>query len=223
MTDIHRRVVRAPVNPLDKSTVVSIYPVDLDERKPTISPGDFKLKAGSFEKPSTLVVGSSSWWREIDENQPLLEIPVSSVQVADSIVKDYCNGLFMCDMDGSMPGIFFVPGEWDLIRLVTEKKALLETARRKQNNFWDQLITIADSLWSRTNGNPLAISDLMRLGARERGKVDKPWMSNFIPSVSLENCPACGSLINKQFPVCSVCKTIINMDMFNKLGLKLAQ
>ena len=105
LNQANRRTIRAPVNPLDKSTVISILPKPISERKATIQPGMFELPPGTFENPSILVVGTSSWWREVDENQPLLEIPVSSVQVADSIVRDYCNGLLACDMAEKMPGI----------------------------------------------------------------------------------------------------------------------
>ena len=55
-----RRTVRATPNPMDKSTVVSIYPKELNEIKPTIMPGRFRLEPGTYEKPSILVVGSSS-------------------------------------------------------------------------------------------------------------------------------------------------------------------
>src|SRR6187200_2386767 len=93
INQVNRRTIRAPVNSLDKSTVVSILPKRIYETKITIQPGVFEIAPGSMEHPSVLVVGASSWWREVDVDQPLLEIPVSSIQVADSIVKDYCNGL----------------------------------------------------------------------------------------------------------------------------------
>src|SRR5687768_8340890 len=93
-----RKTIRAAVNPLDKCTVVSIFPKEVNETKPTIQPGFFHVDAGSYEHPSLLVVGPSSWWREFDENQPLTEIPQSSVIVANSIVRDFCIGIPMCDM-----------------------------------------------------------------------------------------------------------------------------
>src|SRR5690606_5117854 len=108
-----RRTIRGPVNPMDKSTIVSIYPKEIDETKCTITPGRFIIPPGSYVRPSTLVVGPSSWWREIDEEQPLLEIPVSSIQLADSVLKDYCNGILGCNMADAMPGLFYVPGEYD--------------------------------------------------------------------------------------------------------------
>jgi hypothetical protein len=110
-----RRTIRAESNPLDKSTVVSIYPRELVERKPTIQPGIFTIPAGSIEKPTLVVVGPSSWWRDIDIEQPLLEIVNGSVQVANSIVVDYCNGLLGCNMRDTMPGLFWVPGEFKTV------------------------------------------------------------------------------------------------------------
>ena len=121
-----KKTIRAPVNPLDKSTIVSIYPKEINERNHTIQPGVFQIPPGSYDRPSILVVSSSSWWREIDEDQPLLEIPVSSIQVADSVVRDYCIGLLGCNMADIMPGIFYIPGEWTVERIKKEHQPLLQ-------------------------------------------------------------------------------------------------
>jgi hypothetical protein len=212
----HRRTIRGPVNPLDKSTIVSIFPKEIEERKPTIQPGIFKIPAGSYENPAILVVGPSSWWRDIDEEQPLLEIPVSSIQIADSVVKDYCNGILACNMDTHMPGMFYVPGSQQDSKGVVDHKATLEwikknfkaeldAAKVRQNNWYSLLLRLADSLWARSNGNPLAIADDMRLAAKElqqEGKKD--WMKDF-QMVDMVRCKACGTLKNPQFPVCAAC------------------
>src|SRR5215813_5850728 len=123
---ILRRTQRAPVNPMDRATVISIYPMPLMEKKCTLQPGFFQVPAGSFDNPSTLIVGPSSWWREIDVEQPLLEIPVASILVADSIVRDYCVGLLGCNMGDAMPGLFYIPGEITVKDLKTTHKNLLD-------------------------------------------------------------------------------------------------
>jgi hypothetical protein len=216
--NIHKRTIRANVNPLDKSTVVSIFPRQIIEFKPTIQPGRFQLEAGTYHNPSILVVGSSSWWRDIDEDQPLLEIPVSSVQVADSIVRDYCNGLLACDMNESTPGLFFIPGEQTLEQIKRDHKDKLDLYARKQKNWYESLIRLADALWARSNGNPLSISDHMRLAAQELQLKEKTWMGDF-NTLQLTNCPACGTLRNNNFPVCSNCKTVLDKAKFKELGL----
>lgn len=222
MSDIKRRTIRAPINPLDKSTVVSIYPKYILERKPTIQPGLFEIQPGSFEKPSILVVTSSSWWKEIDENQPLLEIAQSSIQVADSIVKDYCNGILACDMGENMPGLFYVPGAHTVPEIKAKHMKELEAANIKQKNWFSALVRMADALWSRSNGNPLTISDDMKLAARELNLVNKEWLKDSI-AAELVRCNACGHLKNPLYPVCSNCKAISDPAKAKELGLVFAQ
>lgn len=218
LSDIKRRTIRAPVNPLDKSTIVSIFPKLIEERKHTIQPGIFVIQPGSFSSPSVLVVGPSSWWKEIDENQPLLEIPHSSIQIADSIVKDYCNGIFACDMAQNMPGLFYIPGAWSVDEIRKQHSAELNTANFRQRNWFTVLVKMADALWSRSNGNPLSISDEMKLAARELNLVNKEWLKDS-QSMELERCKACGHLKNPDYPVCANCKNITNVAMATELGL----
>lgn len=225
--DVNRRTIRAPVNPMDKTTVVSIFPKLIDERKHTIQPGRFVIAPGNYENPSILVVGPSSWWREIDYQQPLLEIPNGSVQVADSIVKDYCNGLLACDLGTSMPGLFYIPGEFTIVKLKTDPlikenfQGYLDVAAGKQRNWYTELVKMADSLWARTNGSPLCISDDMRLAARELNLTGKDWMKDFTMLQQIR-CAACGSPRNPLYPVCPSCKAI---DQTNPLAktLKFAE
>jgi hypothetical protein len=176
------------------------------ETKYTIQPGEFIIPPGTYTNPSFLTVGSSSWWRDIDPEQPLLEIPVSSIQVADSIVKDYCNGYIGCDMGESMPGLFFIPGEVNLKKLTTEYKPMLDRAKQKQDNWFGALVRIADMLWARTNGNPLSIMDDMRLAAKELGK-EKEWAKDY-KAAELIRCFACGNMRNPLYPVCVHCKAV---------------
>lgn len=223
MSDIKRRTIPAPVNPLDKSTVVSICPKHVPpEIKPTIQPGVFQIPYGTYENPGVLVVGPSSWWKELDENQPLLEIPQSSIVIADSVVKDWANGIYGCDMGEHMPGLFYIPGEWTVERVKQEKKAELDEANRKQRNWFSFLVKVADSMWARTNGNSLAISDDMRLAARELNLVNKEWLID-AQVTELVRCVACGHLKNPAYPVCSNCKAISDPAKAKELGLVFAQ
>ncbi len=217
-----RRTVRADVNPMDKSTVVSIYPVAIDEKKPTIFPGRFIIPAGSYEKPATLIVGPSSWWRELGEDEPLLEIPQSSILIADSIVRDYANGLIECNMNDVMPGLFFVPGEVNVkeLTVVPKYKNLLDKARDNQNRWWKKLVENADVLWARTNGNPLAISDDARIAARQL-KLEKPWEKDNV-TLELVPCVACGQRNNSSVVICPNCKVVLNQAKFKELGLSFA-
>jgi len=207
---------------MDKSTVVSIIPKRILERKATITPGFFELLPGTYENPAILVVGSSSWWREVDADQPLLEIPVSSIQVADSIVRDYCNGLLACNMADQMPGLFYIPGDYTVERLKKEHAPLLLDAQIKQKKWFMELIKIADILWSRSNGNPLAISDDARLACKIMNITQKPWLGD-MQAAELIRCVACGNLRNPAYPICQTCKAIADPELAKKLNLTFAQ
>lgn len=153
---------RVPPNPIDKSTIVSIYPKDIYERKFTIEPGIFEIPAGRLESPSILVVGTSSWWSYSGDTRPTINVPVSSVQIAEAVIKDWSNGMLACDMVDARPGLMFIPGEVTVLDVIARYKPQLEEVAAKQKNWFMHLTKIADSLWARSNGNPLVISDEMR-------------------------------------------------------------
>jgi len=207
--ELNRRTIRGPVNPLDKSTVISIYPKKIRVVNLTLTPGVFELEPGSVEKPSLLVLGPSSWWKELDLNEPLLEIPVSSIMVADSIVKDFCNGIFGAEGGESQPGLFFIPGAQTIksIRENPDNLLLLERAVRQQTNYYNTLIKFADALWAESSGNPLCVIDEMRLAARSLGIEDRDWMKDHVRQ-GMVRCSACGSMKSPDFPVCPSCRAV---------------
>lgn len=202
-------LAKAPKNPIDKSTIVSIYPKAIVERKPTIQPGLFEIPAGSMDNPGILVVGTSSWWSYSGDYRPTIEVPNSSVQIADSIIGDFCRGMLECNMEDARPGLFFVPGEYTPVEIkISEKlKDVFKDVNAKQRNWFMRLVKIADSLWARSNGNPLAIPDESRMAAEQLNLKDKPWMMDY-QTVQLVPCFACGSLKNATFPVCATCKAV---------------
>jgi hypothetical protein len=203
----NRRLIRSIKNPMDKCTIVSIFPKEIDEVKHTIEPGKFHIPAGTFEKPAILVVGSSSWWKDIDADQPMLEIPVSSIQIAESVIKDYCNGFLACNMADLMPGLFFALGEHTVMDIKLKYKEKLNEVKIRQDNWYKILVRLADSLWARSNGNPLVICDEMRLAAKSLNFNEKPWLKDFVMMEKVP-CKACGTLKNPEYPVCPLCKAI---------------
>lgn len=213
-----KQAIRGRFNEMDKSTIVSIFPKHVRQIHHTIQPGIFELPPGSIEHPSLLVVGPSSWWRDIDDDQPLLEIPVGSVNIANSVVRDWCNGLIVCDMDMIMPGLFFLPGEISVEILKKDYKSQLALAELKQKNFYTALIKLADTLWNNSNGNPISISADMRLAANELGLTTREWMADH-RAAEMIRCVACGSFRNPAFPICHTCHNIIDPALAQSLGI----
>jgi hypothetical protein len=225
----NQRIIRMPVNEMDKCTIVSVFPRDIVEVKHTLSPGKFEIPAAKKDDFELVVVGPSSWWKETDPHQPLLEIQTSSVRIAESVIIDYCNGLIGCDMHSKMPGLFFVQGVLtkkncnSYIQPNTNKTfgILLEEARRKQKEYFLELVKIADLLWVRSSGNPMVIGSDMKMAAKELGMLDKPWIGES-KRIDMAPCKACGEFVNPTFPVCKHCKAIINREEAERLGLKFA-
>src|SRR5688572_30139495 len=177
---LNRRLHRAPINDQDKTTIVSIFPKPIASLNYTMFPGDFTVPKGSYEKPGILVVGPSSWWKDMEDlNQDPFEVSVGSLSVANSIVKDWMGGLFGCDMQTSMPGVFYLNGNLTVEIIKKDHKAALDLALLKQRKYYQTLVEYADSLWVRSQGNPKSISDDMRLAAQELSVKDKPWMKDF--------------------------------------------
>ena len=222
------RVIRMPTNELDKSTIVSLLPKMIEEYKPTIFPGRFIIPAAKKDDFEILVVTSSSWFREMEEGVPHLEIQTGSQNVARSIVEDYSNGLLACDMGDRRPGLFWIPGEYDKTTIHTyrerkigkEFKVLLEEAKQRQRNWFEALVTMADVLWVRSSGNPLSVDDNMKMAAMYLS-LEKPWTKQ-AQAVAMTNCKACGALVNPSYPVCANCKNVIDVKKAAELGLKFA-
>lgn len=202
-----RRLIRSKKNPMDKCTIVSIFPKEITEIKPTIEPGKFCIPGGTFETPGILIVGSSSWWKDIDVEQPMIEMQRGSIEVANAIINDYCNGMLGCNMADSMPGLFFALGEHTSMEIKMKYREKLNEIKTHQDNWYKILVRLADSLWARSNGNPLVICDDMRLAARSLNYNDKEWLKDFQIS-ELIRCVACGGMRNPAYPICPNCKAI---------------
>lgn len=215
----NRRTVRSDVNPLDKSTIVSIYPKEVIERNVTLEPGYFQIGAGSVATPAVLVVGTSSWWRDIDPEQPLLEIVVGSVNVARSVVEDYCSALIGYKAGIAQPGLFFVPGAHTSEDVKKNFSAKLAIAEQMQRAWYSALVEMADVLWARSNGNPLVISDDMKNAAQQLNLNTKDWLKNY-QAIELVRCKACGTLLQPGFPVCFNCKHVNDEAKAKAMGYK---
>jgi hypothetical protein len=213
-------LIRSMKNPNDKATIVSIYPKDIiKERKHTLNPGEWSIPAGKIDFPSVTVIGVSSWWQDLGDQRPAQEIPVSSVAIAESLIRDYCSGLLGASVDTAMPGLFYIPGELTVEKVQKDYKMKIAEAKLKQDRWFQTLVKLADGLWSRSNNNPLVIMDEMKLAAMELG-IDRLWTKNF-SNVEMVKCKGCGNIRNPEFPICPSCR-MIDQDHPEAKNLKFA-
>ena len=209
---------RTPPAEGDKYTIVSIFPKAIHEEKITLDPGVFDIAPGSLEKPATLTVGSSVWWKGVGPDSEPAEITVPSILVAHSVIMDYCNSLLGAKPNEIYPGLFAVKGEHDSAAIVKNNQKELKAADVRQKLWYEALVKGADSLWARTNGNPIAIPDDARLAAQGLGLINKPWMQDF-STLQMVACVNCGNLRNPAYPSCPSCRVVVDKALFAKLGL----
>ena len=221
----HKRdVARIMHNPFDRATIVSVCPMSICEDKWTLFPGHFEIPAvqdidNDYE---ILLIKPSSWFRDVGLEQPIMEVPVSSYHVAESVINDYINGLFAVNTDNAKPGLFFVGGEYtkETVKSHKEFDEKISEARIFQRNWFQRIIELADIMWARTNGNPLAISKDARIAASKLGVV-RDWTKD-VKMAEYKLCPACGEQYNPMFPICRHCKVIIDKERAKEMDLKFA-
>jgi hypothetical protein len=233
------RINRIPRNPMDVCTIVSIYPSPIHDYKPTVFPSHHFIDGAKEGDFNLLVVRGASWFKEMEEGQPILEIPVSSYQVAEAFIRDNVTNSQLAYTPGAGPGLFFVPGEYNKKTIVNASTpeikneigvvttpsrnfaSLLSEAEARQKRWFMEIVQLADVMWSRTNGNPLTISKDARIAA-ERLKLTKPWMQDF-QTTDKTSCLACGQLVNPAYPICPNCKAIVNPEKAKELNIVFAK
>ena len=226
---IGKRVISLlPRNPADKTTIVSIYPREIVDVKPTLFPSRFVVPAALIGDFSLLVIeGASYFIPSMIEKQPPTEVQVNSLALAESILHDSIPSMNLVTSE-SRPGVFCINGEWTRKNIKDYKHAdgrsfdeLITLARQWQQNYWTSVIDEADFFWSQ-GANPKVIPDDAKLAAKilNLEKV-KPWMNNVVAS-ELVPCIACGAMKNPVYPICQVCKTVNDPDKVKALGLVFA-
>ena len=217
--DRRLNITKAKINPRDKSTIFSIFPKAISERKVTLFPSVYEIPPGTVENPSSLVVGAATWWKVIYESNQVMGVVEDSETVAKSIIYDYNYGLFGAN-ENAHPGLFYVPEEISVADAKKKYTSLFVDALQKQKNYYLQQVLFADQIWA-LQQNPKMIGEPMRMAARELG-LDKEWAQAFV-AATMEKCPACGALRDTAFPVCNSCNRVIDKVKYEKLGFALAE
>jgi hypothetical protein len=224
-----RTINLLPRNPMDKVTIVSIYPREIVDVKPTLFPARFVIPAAKDNDFSLLIIEGASYFIPSPvEKQPPTEVQVNAMALAESILYDSIPSMNLVSAT-HRPGVFAIPGEFNKTNILKYVHAdgrsfqqLLNAAREWQMSYWTDIMNEADYFWSASNGNPKAIPADAKLAAKILGiEKTKPWMSNVVAS-ELVNCKACGEMINPAFPVCKHCHHIIDEKRAKELGIKFA-
>lgn len=195
-------------------TVVSIMPFALKEHKPQIYPGYFQIPASKDGSIQCLPVGDSIHWMESPfKGMPPIKITETSKVMARSIINDYVEAQLAIDSN-AFPGIFWVEGHYGSGGIKQDHKAKLEAVRDAQNNWFVNLVRIADDDWQKSHQHQ-AISDKQRFAAKALG-LDREWLSvtsDFIPV----KCPACKEMVHPEAIVHAACGYILDLKKYEQL------
>lgn len=211
----------------DVSTIVSLLPVKLDERKPGLIPGFYKLPAVADPRKDieVLLVYRATFPVYIDESRPSLIVPEPSDRVCAAIVRDYKVGLTCYTPDEAEPGLFWAPGPYTQESAKKELATEILEARRLQQKWFEALVELADDYWQKFHARRM-ISSLQRRAVEYLG-LQRDWnLVNELEAqldLDLSPCKFCRSMIHREAFVCPQCSGIIDLERAKQMGYVTAQ
>lgn len=192
-------------------TVVSIYPLPINEQKPGMSPERFSIPASEGKKPQLLYVNDGIDNRYVAGPFGTIHVPVSADVISKSLVDDFAISIELAD-EGAKPGLFWFPRRATIEEVL--KSAEMATAKVRQITWFMRLVKQGDDTWAKFRQHKF-ISDLNRVAAKELG-VNKEWTMD-VKDVKTENCPACTTVVSSEAVICPVCKAVLNAEKYKAL------
>lgn len=204
----------------DISTVVSILPYPLWEKKPGLVPGDFRIP---YTEPGDFTLFNVERCQHsvyLDENRPRLVVPDPSDLVARSIAEDHKTAMVCYEGGVAEPGISWVWGEY--LNNANGKQAFLQTHRAllsemqdKQVEWYKRLLLMADDDWARYKQHKF-ITNLQRTAAGVLGQTNREWMIEHKIEEALSKCKFCFVQVHPQACICPSCHGIIDEERYKK-------
>lgn len=200
----------------DKSTVISVFPFELNESKPGMFPGDYHIPAAKFDDFEFLVIGPGKSYVYIDGERGSLAVEYASDKIAKSICEDYKKSKLGYIPNEAEPGVIWIPGEYkDKKTILAVAGKQIEEARQKQTTWFRRLIEIADDEWNKFHMHK-SISDEQRY-AVDYFQLEREW--NVKGKVETTGrCPACTTMISTAAIVCPNCRIVLKPEEYKKRG-----
>lgn len=196
-----------------KATVISMFPLEINETKPAIYPGYFVLPAAPLGDFSFLVVGDAIFYQET-KNDIVTQVRTPFHVLAESIVQDF-QGSHLGRVPGvAEPGLFWVPGAFNnKIQIKEMFQDELDKCEKRQNEWFKQLVEIADDTFGRTNRHT-SVSALQRLAAT-RLAIARPWVLR--TGDSANTCRFCKAETPYGAIKCPNCREILDIAAYLEL------
>lgn len=203
----------------DISTVVSILPYPLWEKKPGLVPGEFRIPAA---KPGEFVLFNVERCQHavyLDDTRPRLIVPDPSDLVARSIVFDHKTAMICYEAGIAEPGLAWVWGEFTNDKegkksFILAHQAVLEQVNELQMNWYHRLLLMADDDWARYKQHKM-ITNLQRTAAQVLGQ-DREWLLEQKIAEALSKCKFCFSMVHPEACICPTCHGIVDEARYRK-------
>jgi len=194
----------------DVSTVISILPVEVNESKPGLVPGEYHIPA--VKDPARgfelLHVVRATFPVYIDENRPALIVPTPSDTVAASICRDLKISLSYYEAGVSEPGLFWKFGIINRADVGAKVGPELDRARIMQIEWFKRLVDAADDDYQVYKTHRV-ISPLQRLACGFLG-LKKVWDTDreVTEHLAMSKCKYCRGEIDSDAIICRHCRGI---------------
>ena len=201
----------------DKSTIFSIVPFAIDEFKPGIYPGQFKLPACTDDsKPQRLVVGASEHLMNVGGKRQPIRIETASYQIAKAVVDDFLDGQLFTSPDAH-PGICWVQGDIPTDQFKKDCASIFASMKAVQKQWFILVVHKTDDDWKKYK-NSRVVTDYARFAAKALNIPTPEWMSTEEIAMNFLKCPACSTMNDPSNAVCSGCSCILNAEKYKTLA-----
>lgn len=196
-----------------QATVISIFPLEINEPKPGLYPGYFVIPAAPLGDFTFLVVGGALYFQETKNEQKTQVVTPCDV-LAESIVHDFQSSHIGRVPGEAEPGIFWVNGGYESRAEIRELYAdELHLCEQKQLNWFKKLVELADDTFGRTNRHT-SVSALQRLAA-QRLAIQRPWIIRTGDSVN--TCKFCKAETPYGAIKCPNCREILDITAYREM------
>jgi hypothetical protein len=195
------------------ATIVSIMPFPVNERKPSIYPGQFNLKAARQGDVEVLHTETDyTTWIYVGDGKSI-DKQVDGFAVGTAVCADLVNAMIGIDVD-CKPGIFCIAGQLTAEEVKTTHAKTVAANEQMQRNWMQRLVRLADDDWKKT-GQHKFISDIQRSACDYLG-LERPWNVQIANEIRVR-CPFCTTLISDQAIKCPQCNEIVNQKKYSAM------
>lgn len=203
----------------DAATVISMAPYSFEALFPHCSPSNITIPAADKDDFTYVHISRIYAKVYIDSERGYIQRPITSDEVANSIVNDHLSSIINCIPGIAQPGIFFIDGHLNKQSIKKEHEVLLIKYRGLQKTWFTELVKQADSDWAKTH-SPRSISTIQK-NAAESLNLKREWNTeSVIDNIIL--CPVCKNDTRGAI-VCPNCKFIMNEKEYASIKDKFAK